>query len=71
MLSIRLEDEDELENFEEAQYSIAKPLHLLCEDAELLEKALRMYQGIAMYTGDLPAETLETLHKKYGLIVLN
>ena len=70
ILCIRMEDEDELENFEEAQYSIAKPLCILCEEEALLEQTLRMYQGRAMYSGELPAAFLDEMSQKYGLIVL-
>lgn len=69
VLSIRIEEEDELENFAEGQYAIVKPLCLHCDDAALLEQALRLYQGRALYAGSLTKEQLQPLCDKYGLIV--
>jgi 5-methyltetrahydrofolate--homocysteine methyltransferase len=48
---------------------ISKPLCILCEDAALLEQALRRYQGRAVYEGSLPDEALLPLAEKYGLII--
>ena len=47
---------------------ISKPLCLVCDDAELLEQALRLYQGRALYEGNLSENALKPLSKKYGLI---
>jgi len=69
MTAIRLERADELETFAECQGMITKPLCLLCEDAELLEQALRLYQGRAVYEGSLSDEVLMPLVAKYGLIL--
>lgn len=69
VLSIRIEEADELENFAEGQYAIGKPLCLHCEDAALLEQALRLYQGRALYTGSLSKDELQPLCEKYGLLV--
>lgn len=69
VLSIRIEEADELENFAEGQYAIVKPLCLHCEDAALLEQALRLYQGRALYTGSLSKDELQPLCEKYGLLV--
>lgn len=69
VLSIRIEEADELENFAEGQYAIVKPLCLHCEDAALLEQALRLYQGRALYAGSLSKDELQPLCKKYGLLV--
>lgn len=68
ILVIRLEDEEGLEYFAECQWQIQLPLCLECEEAELLEKALRLYQGRALYRGDLPEDMLSPLKEKYGLI---
>ena len=68
MIAIRITGEDQLDAFSEVQGMIGKPLCLLCEDAALLEQALRRYQGRAAYSGSLPGEALEPLVKKYGLI---
>ena len=40
-----------------------------CEDAALLEQALRLYQGRALYTGSLSKDELQPLCEKYGLLV--
>ncbi len=69
LLAIRLESESDLESFEECQYLIRKPLCLLAEDASLLEKALRLYQGRALYEGGLSDEVLFPLVRKYGLVI--
>lgn len=41
----------------------------VCDDAELLEKALRAYQGRALYEGALSDDVLAPLVEKYGLII--
>lgn len=69
VLSIRISEENELENFIEGQYAIVKPLCLHCDDEELLEQALRLYQGRALYAGSLTKEELQPLCDKYGLLV--
>ena len=52
-------------------FAIALGLSLQ-ETKELLEKALRVYQGRALYDGtcDLEPEDLQPLVEKYGLILL-
>ena len=47
---------------------IQKPLCLVCDDGDVLEDALRVYQGRALYEGPVPEERLEALRKKYGVI---
>ena len=69
LIGIRITSGEDLENFSDAQYAVTKPLCLYCEDAALLEEALRLYQGRAMYEGSLPENTLAPLTKKYGLII--
>ena len=68
VLTLEIKSPDELEDFAACQYLIAKPLCLRCEDVELLEQALRLYQGRALYDGPLDEEALAPLAKKYGLI---
>ena len=68
ILVIRVEDEDGLSCFEDCQWQICRPLCLECEDAGLLKKALRAYQGRALYRGSLPETELAPLKKKYGLL---
>ena len=68
LVTIEIRSPDELEDFADAQYQITKPLCLKCEDAELLELALQLYQGRALYEGTLGEEELKPLAAKYGLI---
>ena len=52
----------------ECQYMLTKPLCLVCDDAAVLEQALRVYQGRALYEGALPEDLLRPLAGKYGLL---
>lgn len=71
-VKISILEQDDVDVFAEEQYAIAKALCLWSDVPELLEAALRVYQGRAFYdgTGDLEPAELERLSKKYGLIVL-
>ena len=69
MIAIRIQSEEELDNFADCQGMISKPLCILCEDAGILEQALRLYQGRAVYEGGLSDEALMPLVEKYGLIL--
>ena len=69
VVTVELRSAEELDNFADCQYLIAKPLCLRCDDAALLEQALRLYQGRALYEGGLPEEALLPLAEKYGLIL--
>lgn len=69
MTAIRITCADELDIFSDCQGMIGKPLCILCEDAQVLEEALRRYQGRAVYEGGLSDEALLPLVKKYGLIL--
>ena len=55
--------------FSDAQYAIRNPLCILCDDAALLEKTLRAYQGRPLYEGSLSDAELLPLAEKYGLII--
>ena len=68
LVTVEIREDRELENFADAQYLIAKPLCLRASDAALLEQALRLYQGRALYDGPLGEDVLAPLAKKYGLI---
>ena len=68
LLALSIRDEAALDALADIQYMISKPLCLLCEDAGLLEQALRLYQGRALYEGPLPETVLLPLAEKYGLI---
>lgn len=71
-VKISIFEQDDVDMFAEEQYAIDKALCLCSDVPELLEAALRVYQGRAFYdgTGDLESEELARLSKKYGLIVL-
>ena len=69
VIAIEISAKEDLDEFETAQYMIKKPLCLVCNDAKLLEEALRLYQGRAIYAGALETEDLLPLTEKYGLII--
>ncbi|MBR2540315.1 MAG: homocysteine S-methyltransferase family protein [Mogibacterium sp.] len=69
VIVIEIAKDADLDDFALAQYAIRKPLCIVCDDAKLLEEALRLYQGRAIYAGDLETGMLEPLVKKYGLII--
>lgn len=60
------EDVDALADW---QYAVSKPLCMVCDEAELLEAALRVYQGRALYEGSLSEEALLPLCDRYGLLI--
>lgn len=68
MVAVALESLADAEALAEVQYMIKKPLCLVCDDAAVLEAALRSYQGRALYEGAVAEETLELLREKYGVI---
>lgn len=69
VIAVCISSAEDLDEFELAQYAARKPLCIVCDDAELLEQALRYYQGRALYAGSLGDEALEPLVRKYGLII--
>ena len=69
VLAVRIDDWDGVQALADFQYLIAKPLCIVCGDGELLEAALRVYQGRALYDGGLPDSVLLPLRDKYGLLI--
>jgi len=71
-VKIAILEPDDVEIFAEHQYAIQEALCLWSDVPELLEGALRVFQGRAFYdgTGDLERSDLAPLCEKYGLIVL-
>ncbi len=71
-LKILIQEQDDVDMFAENQYLVEDALCLSSDVPELLEQALRVYQGRAFWdgTGDIEPEDLEPLVKKYGLIIL-
>ena len=68
LIGVKIESLEDLAVFSDCQYAVSNPLCILCEDAQLLEKALCCYQGRALYEGSLPDSVLLPLAQKYGLI---
>jgi 5-methyltetrahydrofolate--homocysteine methyltransferase len=69
IIAVEIRTAADLDEFEAAQYAIRKPLCIVCNDAKLLDTALRLYQGRALYAGDLSDEELMPLAGKYGVII--
>ena len=63
---------NDLDIFAEHQYAVQNALCLWSDVPELMEAALRLYQGRAFYdgTGDLEPDFLARMTEKYGLVVL-
>ena len=71
-LKIEVLDTDDLEIYAREQYDVRDALCLWSDVPELLEGALRAYQGRAFYDGtaELEPEFLARMSEKYGLILL-
>ena len=69
LLTIEIKAEEELAFLAGSQYAIDFPLCIRCGDIAILEKALRLFQGRAIYDGPLEKDMLKPLQEKYGLIV--
>lgn len=71
-LKISILEWDDLDLFAEHQYAVRDALCLWSDVPELMEAALRLYQGRAFYdgTGELDEVFLAEMSRKYGLIVL-
>ncbi len=69
VIAIEISSEDDLDEFAAAQYAVRRPLCIVCNDAKLLDRALALYQGKAMYAGSLGDKELQPLVRKYGLII--
>ena len=69
MVAVKLSGWEDIDTFADCQFMITKPLCIVCDDAGLLEEALRLYQGRALYEGSLSEEELLPMCRKYGLII--
>ena len=71
-VKIAIQEEDDVDIFAQHQYAVREALCLCSDVPELLEGALRVYQGRAFYdgTGGLERTELDRLSRLYGLIVL-
>ena len=68
MVALRVASMADVNALADCQYLLTKPLCLVCGDAAVLEQALRVYQGRALYEGRLPESVLRPLSDKYGLL---
>lgn len=71
-LKIAILEEDDLDMFAENQYVVKDALCIFSDVPELLERALRLYQGRAFWDGteELEETFLAEMSQKYGLILL-
>ncbi len=71
-VKIAIQSQDDVDILAAHQYAVREALCLWSDVPELLEGALRVYQGRAFYdgTGELSREELDRLTERYGLIVL-
>ncbi|MCD8004803.1 MAG: homocysteine S-methyltransferase family protein [Oscillospiraceae bacterium] len=71
-LKISILEQDDVDMLAENQYAIKDALCLYSDVPELLESALRVYQGRAFWdgTGDLDKEFLDRMTREYGLVQL-
>ncbi len=67
-----LEEESDLATLESEMYMISRPVCLCAEDPGLLERALRIYCGLALYDGtwEQDEEVIHRLERRYGMIRL-
>ena len=69
IITIKIACEPDIDEFEAAQYAIRKPLCIVCDDTALLSETLMLYQGRALYAGNLSDEELAPMVRRYGLII--
>lgn len=67
-----IEEESDLGTLEECMYMISRPICLCAENPELLERALRIYCGLALYDGtwEQDEHVVRYFEEKYGMIRL-
>ncbi len=68
VIAISLADMAQVETLADNQYAIDRPLCICTDDAAVLEAALKVYQGRALYDGAVSEAVLERLGRKYGVI---
>lgn len=71
-LKLLIHEEDDLYNLETDLYMLSRPVCLCAETPELLEKALRIYSGLAIYDGTWEQDPalVKYFSEKYGMICL-
>ena len=71
-LKLEISTAEDVHLLAEGEYMINRPVCLAAENPELLEQALIVFDGIALYDGtwELDAETLEYFRRHYGMVAL-
>lgn len=71
-IKLEITSMDDIYLLAENQYLLERPVCLAAENSELFEKALRVFNGIALYDGtwELDEEHLERFYRCYGLVSL-
>ncbi len=71
-IKLHLETEEDLMRFEEQVFMLSRPVCLWAEQPEILERALRIYPGLALYDGtwELEPRLIKYFSQKYGMICL-
>lgn len=71
-IKIEVHDAEDLVRLEEQAFMLSRPVCLCAEQPELLEQALRIYPGCALYDGtwELDARVIKYFSEKYGMIIL-
>ena len=71
-VKIAIQSQDDVDIFAQHQYAVRKALCLRSDVPELLECALRVYQGRAFYDGmgEIGQAELDRMSEMYGLIIL-
>lgn len=71
-LKLEINTPDDVHLLAEGQYMINRPVCLAAENPELLEEALRVFDGIALYDGtwELDEDTFDYFCQHYGLVAL-
>ncbi len=67
-ISVRLRTPEDTELLTDEIYVLEKPLCIVCDDADVLERMLKAYNGRALYEGTLPEDILSRMRDRYGLI---
>ena len=71
-LKLEITSPEDIYLLAENQYLLERPVCLAAENPDLFEKALRVFNGIALYDGtwELAPEILEDFRRHYGLVAL-
>jgi 5-methyltetrahydrofolate--homocysteine methyltransferase len=67
-ISVRLRTPEDTELLTDEIYTLEKPLCIVCDDSDVLERMLKAYNGRALYEGSVPENILSIMRDRYGLI---